>query len=346
MDLTTTYLGLTLKHPFVMGASPLVDDLDQVSRLAENGAAAIVMHSLFEEQLVFEQLAAHAFTAPYAESSGEASSYLPAPAEFALGPDEYLEQIARIKKRVDLPVIGSLNGVSAQGWLYYAGLIEQAGADALELNLYSINGDPECSGASIEAEQLAMIEQVRASATIPVALKLSPYYTSLSHFVGRASTAGADGFVLFNRFYQPDFNLEDLEIEHRIRLSDSGELLLRLRWLAILSAQSQKSFAVTGGVRSTSDALKALMAGADSVQLVSEILERGPQRFSQLARALAEWLEQHDYDSLAQLRGSMNLSRCPDPGAYERAHYTKILQTWRSLDSSMSRGADSTRDAI
>ncbi|HEU5074374.1 MAG TPA: dihydroorotate dehydrogenase-like protein [Polyangiaceae bacterium] len=333
MDLTTKYLGLTLKHPFVMGASPLVDDLDQVSRLAENGASAIVMHSLFEEQLVFEQVAAHAFTAPHAESSAEATSYLPPPAEFALGPDEYLEQIGRIKRRVDLPVIGSLNGVSARGWLHYAGLIQQAGADALELNLYAINSNPERSGASIEAEQLAMIEQIKVNSSIPVALKLSPYYTSLAHFVSRASAAGADGFIVFNRFYQPDFNLEELEIEHRVRLSDPGELLLRLRWLAILSAQHQKSFAVTGGVRHISDALKALMAGADSVQLVSEILERGPQRFAELAGELTEWLEMHGYDSLSQLRGSMNLSRCPDPSAYERAHYTKILQSWRGLDA-------------
>lgn len=333
MDLTTEYLGLTLKHPFIMGASPLVDDLDRVTELEEGGAAAIVMHSLFEEQLVFEQVALHAFTEPYAESSAEAASYLSAPPQFALGPDEYLEQIYRIKKRVGLPVIGSLNGVSAEGWLYYAGLIQEAGADALELNLYAINSNPARSSADVEAEQLAMVEQIKASATIPVALKLSPYYTSLAHFVSRASAAGADGFVLFNRFYQPDFDLEKLEIEHRIRLSDSGELLVRLRWLAILSAQCQKSFAVTGGVRRAPDALKALMAGADAVQLVSEILEHGPQRFSALAGELAQWLEEHGYHSLGQLRGSMNLSRCPDPSAYERVQYTKILQSWRGLNS-------------
>lgn len=331
MDLTTPYLGLTLKHPFIMGASPLVDDLDRVARLAEGGAAAIVMHSLFEEQLVFERAAARAFTEPHAESSAEATSYLPAPIEFALGPDEYLEQIYQIKRRVDLPVIGSLNGASAEGWVYYAGLIQEAGADALELNLYAVNSNPERSAAAVEVEQLTMIDQIRASATIPVALKLSPYYTALAHFVNRASATGADGFVLFNRFYQPDFNLEDLEVEHRVRLSDSSELLLRLRWLAILSAQSQKSFAVTGGVRHSSDALKALMAGAHAVQLVSEILERGPQRFTELAVDLARWLEEHRYESLAQLRGSMNLARCPDPSAYERAQYTKMLQSWRGL---------------
>lgn len=336
MDLTTEYLGLTLKHPFVMGASPLVDDLDQVSRLEEGGAAAIVMHSLFEEQLIFEQVAMHAFIAPHAESSPEASSYWPTPAEFVLGPDEYLEQIHRVKQRVDLPVIGSLNGVSAEGWLQYARLIQEAGADALELNLYEINGNPARPGAVVEAEQLAMVEQIKANSTIPVALKLSPYYTSLAHFVSRASAAGVDGFVLFNRFYQPDFDLEELEIEHRIQLSDSGELLVRLRWLAILSAQCQKSFAVTGGVRHCADALKALMAGADAVQLVSEILEHGPQRFAAFAAELAEWLEEHRYDSLGQLRGSMNLSRCPDPSAYERAQYTKVLQSWRGLSPKIS----------
>jgi len=333
MNLSTKYLGLTLKHPFVMGASPLVDDLDQVSRLEEAGAAAIVMHSLFEEQLVLEQVAAHATTEFCADSSAEASSYLPEPTEFALGPDEYLEQIYRIKKRVDLPVIASLNGVSAHGWLYYAGLIQEAGADALELNLYAINSDPDRSGVSIEAEELEMIQQVKTHATIPVALKLSPYYTSLAHFVRRASGAGVDGFVLFNRFYQPDFDIDELEVTHRLRLSDSSELLLRLRWLAILSAQNQTSFAVTGGVHGIVDALKALMAGADAVQLVSEILQRGPRRFTELRAELGRWLEEHDYDSLDQLRGSLNLSRCPDPSAYERAHYTKILQSWRSLDS-------------
>ncbi len=334
MDLSTEYLGLKLAHPFVMGASPLVDRLDMVRRLEDGGAAAIVMHSLFEEQLVFEQVAQSTFREPHTESFAEALSYLPEPTSFALGPDEYLEQLSKVKKTVDVPVIGSLNGVSAQGWLEFAGLIEQAGADALELNLYAINSDPECPCSNIEAEQLEMVKLVKAHTHLPVALKLSPYYTSLSHFVRRAQQAGADGFVIFNRFYQPELDIEELEIRHRLELSQSGELLLRIRWLAILSAQASASFAVTGGVHTVADSIKALMAGTDAVQLVSEILEHGPRRFEQLQQGLSEWLEQHEYESLSQLRGSMNLDRCPDPAAFERSNYMKVLQSWRGLSLS------------
>lgn len=331
MDLTTRYLGLTLKHPFVMGASPLVDQLDMVRRLEDGGAAAIVMHSLFEEQLVFEQVAAHAFTQPHVESFAEAQSYLPTPTDFALGPDEYLEQLSRVKAMVEVPVIGSLNGISSRGWLHYAQLIEQAGADALELNLYSINCDPTRSAAAVEAEELAMISRIKAETKLPLALKLSPFYTSLAHFSHTAQLAGVDGFVLFNRFYQPDFDLEELEVHHRVELSHSGELLLRIRWLAILSGQVEADFAVTGGVHTAVDAVKALMAGATAVQVVSEILHHGPERFAELSRDLNQWLDVHEYESLDQLRGSLNLQRCPDPSAYERNNYMKVLQSWRGL---------------
>lgn len=333
MDLRTDYLGLKLKHPFIVGASPLVDEVDTVRKLEDAGAAAVVMHSLFEEQLVLEEISAHAFTDPHDESFAEAQSYFAQPVEFSLGPDEYLEQISKLKRAVDIPIIGSLNGISARGWLDYARLIEQAGADALELNLYSVNSDPTREAGSIENEALAMVQHVKGNTNLPVALKLSPYYTSLAHFVRRAHAASADGFVLFNRFYQPDFDLEELEIRHRVELSHSGELLLRIRWLAILSAQCDASFAVTGGVHSVHDAIKALMAGAHGVQLVSEILKHGPERFGQLVSELDQWLTQHGYDSLAQLRGSMNLDRCPDPSAFERSNYMKVLQSWRGLSA-------------
>ena len=331
MDLSTNYLGLKLHHPLIMGASPLVDQLDMVRRLEDAGAAAIVMHSLFEEQIVFEQVAADTFIQPHADSYAEARSFFPEATPFSLGPDEYLEQLRVVKAAVSIPVIGSLNGVTARGWLEYARLIEQAGADALELNLYAINSKPQRSGSTIESEQLEMVRQVKADCKLPIALKLSPFYTSVAHFVHGASHAGADGFVLFNRFYQPDFDVEALEIRHRVELSQSAELLLRLRWLAILSAQCDGWFAVTGGVHSVVDVIKALMAGADAVQLVSEILKHGPRRFLELRYALVSWLESHGYESLAQLRGSMNLTRCPDPAQFERSNYMKILQSWRDL---------------
>jgi dihydroorotate dehydrogenase (fumarate) len=314
-----------------MGASPLVDQLDDVRRLEDAGAAAIVMHSLFEEQLIFDEVASYVYTQPHAESFAEARSYLPEPTPFSLGPDEYLDQLRRIKAVVSVPVIASLNGVTARGWLEYAKLMEEAGADALELNLYAIHCDPERVAANVEAEELAMVRRIKESTRLPFALKLSPYYTSLAHFVRQAHNAGADGFVIFNRFYQPDFDLEELEIRHRVELSHSGELLLRLRWLAVLSAQNRAAFAVTGGVHSVTDAVKALMAGANAVQLVSEVLRNGPQRLGELALELAQWLEDHEYESLSQLRGSMNLDRCPNPSAYERANYMKVLQSWRGL---------------
>lgn len=331
MDLTTQYAGLTLAHPFVMGASPLVDNLDTVRRLEDDGAAAIVMHSLFEEQITLEQLATYEFTEPHMESFAEATSYLPDPHEFELGPEEYLEQLRLIKAAVGVPVFASLNGATAAGWLDYAKLLEEAGADALELNLYTINSDPNRDAASFEKEQLAMVEHVKQATRLPLALKLSPHYTSPSHFIKTARECGADAFVLFNRFYQADLDLEELEVSPRLELSSSSELLLRIRWLAILSAQSEATFAVTGGVHTIEDAVKALMSGADAVQMVSEILKKGTRRFKEMKDALVNWLQEHDYTSLAQLRGSMNLERCPDPSAYARTNYMRVLGSWRGL---------------
>ncbi|HKV07472.1 MAG TPA: dihydroorotate dehydrogenase-like protein [Thermoanaerobaculia bacterium] len=330
MDLSTTYLGFELPHPFMPGASPLVDDLDTVRRLEDAGAAAIVMHSLFEEQIRREQVATARFLDAPAESFAEALSYLPTPETFALGPEQYLEQLRRIKRAVRVPVIASLNGSTEGGWLSYARLLEQAGADALELNVYSLATDFDESGEILERRTLQMLAAVKHAVSIPVAVKLSPFYSSLAHFARRLDEYGADGLVLFNRFYQPDLDIEALEVAPTLRLSDPSELLLRLRWLAILSGRIRPSLAITGGVHSAVDAIKAVMAGADAVQVVSALLKNGPDRLRTLRQDLALWLEEHEYDSLAQMKGSLSLLRCPDPAAHERANYMTILQSWRA----------------
>ena len=326
MDLSTTYLGLELPHPFISGASPLADDMDTVRQLEDAGAAAIVMRSLFEEQLVQEQVATDWHMDSPADSFAEALSYLPDPETFHLGPGEYLEQLARIKAAVAVPVIASLNGTTLGGWLEYARLIQEAGADALELNVYRLAADPDESGEAIESQTLDMVRAVRESLEIPLAVKLSPYYTALASFSRRLEEAGADGLVLFNRFYQADIDPEELEAVRTLNLSDSSELLLRLRWLAILSARLNLSLACSGGVHTRADAIKATLCGADAVQVVSALLRNGPEQLSVLREGTAAWLVEHEYETLAQMKGSMNLERCPDAEAYERANYMKILQ--------------------
>jgi dihydroorotate dehydrogenase (fumarate) len=329
MDLSTSYLGFDLPHPFMPGASPLADDLDNVRRLEDAGASALVLRSLFEEQLVGEQLATHAYLEHPADSFAEALTYLPAPDDFVLGPEDYLEQLQRIKEVVRIPVFASLNGTTRGGWLEFARLLEQAGADALELNVYQLPTDLDAKGEELERETLAMVREVKASIAIPVAVKLSPFYTSLASFARELDEAGADGLVLFNRFYQADLDPEALTVERTLHLSSSAELLLRLRWLAILSGRLSASLAATGGVHTAFDAVKAVMVGAHAVQIVSALLQHGPEHLMTLRREVAEWMEDHGYDSLAQMRGSMNLARCPDPKAYERANYMLILQSWQ-----------------
>jgi dihydroorotate dehydrogenase (fumarate) len=328
MNLSTNYLGLRLPHPFMPGASPLVDDLDTVRQLEDAGAAAIVMHSLFEEQITRERDATFYHLESHADTHVEALSYFPRPDEFALGPDEYLEQIQRICDAVNVPVIGSLNGTTPAGWLEYALLIQEAGADALELNLYFLATRPDESGSAVEARLLEIVRMVKGSIRIPVAVKLSPFFSSLPHVAREIDRAGADGLVLFNRFYQPDIDIEHLDIVPRLRLSDSSELLLRLRWLAILSGQVRASLAITGGVHTAEDAIKALMAGAHAVQVVSALLRHGTGYLRRLREVIAAWMEEHEYESLAQMRGSMSLERSPDPELFERANYMRILQSW------------------
>jgi len=303
-----------------------------VRRLEDAGAAAIVMHSLFEEQIEQEQLGMMRTVEAPAESFPEALSYFPEPEEFALGPDRYLDQVRRIKEAVGVPVIGSLNGHTAAGWLEYASLIEQAGADALELNVYHVPTDPAETGADVEKRVLEIVGTVKRAVRIPVAVKLSHFFSSLPHLAHGLDEIGADGLVLFNRFYHPDIDVDELEVVPELHLSDSHELLVRLRWLAILYGRIQASLAVTGGVHTALDAVKAVMAGAQGVQLVSALLLQGPEHLRVVRDGLAAWLEEHEYESLRQMQGSMSLQRCPDPSAFERANYMRVLQSWRGRD--------------
>ncbi len=328
MDLSTTYLGLLLPHPLMPGASPMVDDLDMVKRLEDAGAAAIVMHSLFEEQITAEQLATIEQKEMHDESFAEALSYFPRLDQYALGPEQYLRRIRQIKETVAVPVIASLNGVTPAGWLEYARLIQQAGADALELNAYFLATDPQQSAVTVERRLLDIVRTVKREVTIPVAVKLSPFFSAMSHLAQQLDDLGADGLVIFNRFYQPDIDVETLEAVPSLRLSDSSELLPRLRWLAILSGRVRASLAVTGGVHTPLDAIKSVMAGAHAVQLVSALLQHGPEHLRTVREHMLTWMAAHEYDSLRQMQGSMNLQRCPDPAAFERGNYMRVLQSW------------------
>jgi dihydroorotate dehydrogenase (fumarate) len=329
MNLTTNYLGLTLKNPLMPGASPMVDDLDLVRRLEDAGAAAIVMHSLFEEQIALEQRGYANAVESYQDSFNEAGSFLPEADDFALTPGQYLEQLSRIKDAVDVPVIASLNGTTIGGWIRMAGEMERAGADAIELNYYHLSTDPAQTGRSAENDAVEILRSVRRSVGIPVAMKLSPFFSSLPNVARKLAAAGSSGLVLLNRFYQPDIDIENLEALPTLKLSDSSELRLRLRWLAILFSRVEGSLAVSGGVHTAADAIKAIMAGADAVQIVSALLRRGPEHLGVILQEMRQWLEEHDYNSLDQLRGSMSLRHCPDPSAFERANYMRILQGWR-----------------
>jgi dihydroorotate dehydrogenase (fumarate) len=329
MNLSTQYLGLSLPHPFIPGASPLADEMASVRRLEDAGAAAIVMRSLFEEQISQEQMAMHQYTDFHRECFAEAATFFPEPESFRLGPEAYLEQLRRIKDAVDVPVIASLNGTTVAGWIEHARLIEQAGADALELNVYHVGGSPTVSALDLENRTIELVRAIKRRVHIPVSVKLSPYYSSLSHFAAQLDAAGADGLVLFNRLFQPEIDIEALEVRRALKLSNNSELPLRLRWLGILSAQIRGALAVSGGVHSAEDAVRAVMTGAHAVQLVSALLTSGPEYLAQILNDFRQWMDEHQYSSLDQLRGILNLRGCPDPGAYERANYMMTLQTWR-----------------
>ena len=329
MDLSTTYLGFTLPHPLIPGASPLSADFDMVRRLEDAGAAAIVLPSLFEEQITAEEEGSIQHMLAHEDSNAEALSYFPLAGDYAMGPERYLEHVRRVSSAVKVPVIGSLNGTSAAGWLNYARLIQDAGADALELNFYHVATDPAESGASLEQRLLDVVRAVKSHVSIPVAVKLSPFFSSIANLAQHLDTAGADGLVLFNRFYQPDIDPEALDAVPRLQLSDSSELLLRLRWLAILSGRVRASLSATGGVHTGLDVVKAVMSGAHSVQMVAALLTHGPVHLVKMRRELGHWFEEREYESLRQAQGSMSLRRCPDPEAFERGNYMKVLQTWK-----------------
>ncbi len=333
MDLRTQYLGLSLPHPLIAGASPLADDLDAVKRLEDCGAAAIVFRSLFEEQITREQLSDVMYLDHYGESSAEAGSYFPSSAAYALGPHQYLELLRKAKATVRVPIIASLNGTTPGGWTEYGKLMEQAGADALELNIYRIVTDPEISSAAIEQQVVDTVKEVKAVVSIPVAVKLSPFFAGLAHLGRELESAGADGLVLFNRFYQPDIDPEQLAAVRSLQLSNSSELLLRLHWMAILSSRLKLSLAVTGGVHSALDVVKATMAGAHATQMVSALLHHGPEQLRAILADLSDWLEDHEWNSLSEMRGNLNISRVPDPDAYERANYMLMLQSWRGASA-------------
>ncbi|HLX61573.1 MAG TPA: dihydroorotate dehydrogenase-like protein [Planctomycetota bacterium] len=328
--LRTKYLGLDLDSPLVVGACPLCDDIDAVRLLEEYGASAIVMHSLFEEQITGEQLASIYMMESVADSYSEARSYFPRADEYGLGPSQYLEQIQRIKRAVKIPCIASLNGTTVGGWTNYARMIEQAGADAIELNVYHIPTDPTETGAEVEMNLLEIVRYVRNAVKIPVAVKLSPFFSSIANLAGKLEQAGANGVVLFNRFYQPDVNIVDQTALPNLQLSEPGEtLLLRLRWLAIISNRFNLSLACSGGVHSAEDVIKAVMCGAHAVQLVSVLLKNGPAELKFIRTELAKALKALDYRSIEQIQGSMSLIHCPDPRAFERANYMRILQSWK-----------------
>ncbi len=288
------------------------------------------MNSLFEEQVIYEQEAVAHFMDEPAYSFAEAQTYFPEPEPLSFGPEEYMQKLLRVVEAVQIPVIGSLNGTTKGRWLEYAGLIEQTGATALELNIYALPTDPVESAAEIESRTVDIVKEVKRSISIPLAVKLSPFYTAPAHFARCLEVAGADGLVLFNRFYQPDIDPEELEVKRILHLSTSSDLLLRLRWLAILSAKLRLDLAVTGGIHTPLDAIKAIMSGANAVQMTSALLKNGPEFLALVRRGVATWLIEHDYESLAQARGSMNHSRSPDPAAYERANYMDILKSWKA----------------
>jgi dihydroorotate dehydrogenase (fumarate) len=327
-DLTTDYLGLPLKNPLVASASPLSKKLDTVKKMEDAGISAVVMYSLFEEQIVNESKALDYYLTMGTESFAEALTYFPDLEKYNLAPDEYLELIAKIKKSVSIPVIGSLNGVSTGGWIEYAKKIEQAGADALELNIYFVPTDPDVSSVDLEQSHIDLVSEMRQQVSIPLAIKLSPHFTSLPNFANQLVKAGANSLVLFNRFLQPDMDIETLEVVPTINLSTSAELRLPLRWVAILYGKIKADLALTSGVHTSDDVIKAMMAGANVTMLASELLAHGIQRVPELLTGISDWMTNFEYESIKQMRGSMSQQAVADPAAFERANYMKALTSF------------------
>ena len=325
MDLTTTYLGLKLRSPLVVSASPLSEDVDNIKRMADAGAAAVVLYSIFEEQLRQDRLELHRHLENGTNSFAEALSYFPEPSEYRLGPEEYLKHIAAAKKTTGIPIIASLNGSSAGGWTSFAKQIQAAGADALELNIYYIPTSRDLTGTEVEMTYLDILKAVKANVTIPVAVKLSPFFSNMANMAKRLDEAGANGLVLFNRFYQPDIELESLEVKPNILLSTPMAMRLPLRWIALLYGRLNASLAATSGIHRASDALKMLMAGADVTMLCSTLLRHGIPQIAAIERDMIDWMDEREYESVEQLKGSLSQKNCAEPAAFERAQYMKAL---------------------
>lgn len=330
MNLTTATMGIELKNPLVLGASPLSDNVDTIRQFEDAGIAAVVMHSLFMEQIAREQLAMHYLLDGHTDANAEALSYFPEPEDFALGPDAYLEQIHALKKAVDVPVIASINGITTGDWIHHAKLMQDAGADGIEVNVYYLPLYGYESPAAVEDRHVGVVKAVSDEVDIPVAVKMHATFSSPVFTARRMAEIGAKGIVLFNRIFQPEIDIEELEVRTMLHLSPKGMLEARLLWVAAMYGQVDASLAVTGGVSDTVDVIRSIMAGAGSTQMTSALLRHGPQHVREVLEALERWLVEHEYHSLLQMRGSMSLQRCPDPEAFERANYMRTLQSWRA----------------
>jgi dihydroorotate dehydrogenase (fumarate) len=328
IDLTTKYLGLALKNPLVASASPLTESLPSIKSLEDHGAAAVVLPSLFEEQLTIEAETLNGDLSRGADAFGESLSYFPDLTNYNSGPDGYLHLIHQAKASVDIPVIASLNGVTEGGWIRYAKLMEQAGADAIELNIYGIATDPDRTGSDVERDYCNLVRRMKESIHIPVAVKLSSSFTSMASMAKQLDLAGAGALVLFNRFYQPDFDLEVLDVVPNLALSRSDELLLRLHWVAIIFGRVDADLAITGGVHTALDVLKSVMAGASIAMMTSALLRNGIEHLATVRNGLLEWMEEHGYESIQEMRGSMSHRAVPDPAAFERSNYMRVLSSY------------------
>ncbi len=329
MDLSTTYMGLNLRNPLVASASPLTSDLDTLKHMEEKGLAAVVLESLFEEQIRQESEGLDHFLSYGSESFAEATSYFPPSDEYIHGPEEYLEHVRKAKAALSIPVIASLNGVSVGGWMDYAKKIQEAGADALELNVYYIPTDPNLPGVDVERMYLEDVRTVKSAVTIPVAVKLNPYFSNMAHMAKQLDEAGADALVLFNRFYQPDIDLEELDVKPNLVLSTPQEMRLPLRWIAILHGRIRPDLAATSGIHRSEDVVKMLMAGANVTMMASALLLHGVERAAEVLKGLRAWMEEKEYVSVRQMIGSLSQKCCPEPTAFERANYMKTLQSYR-----------------
>jgi dihydroorotate dehydrogenase (fumarate) len=331
VDLTTTYLGLKLKNPLVAAASPLSEKAETAKKLEQAGIAAIVMYSLFEEQIIHESLELDHYLFYGSEASPEFSSFYPQSGTYTLAPEAYLETLKKLKAAVGVPVIASLNGVSSGGWIKYARKMEDAGADALELNLYYLPTNPDLTGSELEDSYVTLVKDICKSLKIPVSVKLSPFFTAIPNFARRLSDAGAKGLVLFNRFYQPDFDLENLEVVPNLVLSNMHELRLPLRWIAILYGRVKADLALTSGIHSAEDVIKTMMAGASAAMLASELLQKGIGRTTEILAGIEKWMTDHEYTSIQQMKGSLSQRNVKEPAAFERANYMKVLNSFKYL---------------